>query len=340
MIVYLIRNVFVFLLTFFIGLSFFTAECVSTEKASENCIVVSGAVNTAMTLNLNNLKELPPFHIKNVPLIRETREKDPKKELISAFNYQGVLLRDILEKTGMKYKRKWEPLVYVRVRGLKNEEVVFSFGEIFYSSIGRSILIAYEKNGNPIDFIESCGELIVATDIRCGRWIPNVKEIIVERVDIEMHAYQDKKDKILRPPTTQFLIVDNKTSKSQAFTLQDLANLPSVPINSAVMIGDCEGFKGVFSFEGPSLRSLLEKFLTEGTRQSYDRFVVISSGDGFSAVFSFGEIFNSRLENNIIIAIKKNGEILGPNDGFAMSVVAEDMAGGRSVKRIKKMEIF
>jgi hypothetical protein len=59
----------------------------------------------------------------------------------------------------------------------------------------------------------------------------------------------------------------------------------------------------------------------------YDAYVVVSSEDGFAAVFSIGEIFNSRLANNIVIAHTMDGDSVTDADGFAMSVVSEDSTG-------------
>jgi DMSO/TMAO reductase YedYZ molybdopterin-dependent catalytic subunit len=71
----------------------------------------------------------------------------------------------------------------------------------------------------------------------------------------------------------------------------------------------------------------------------YNRYVLITSDDGYCATFSFGELFNSRLGDQVVIATIKDGKPLSPADGFAMSITGEDSTGGRSVKRIKKIEV-
>jgi CRP-like cAMP-binding protein len=131
---------------------------------------------------------MPSFHINNVALLKEKKHHKDKENLICVADYRGVLLRDILEKAGMEYIRKWEPGVYVCVRGSENKDVVFSFGEIFYSSIGRSIILAYEKDGKPIHFSKGCGELIVATDVRDGR---RVREHIQNKGKITLSECKD-----------------------------------------------------------------------------------------------------------------------------------------------------
>jgi hypothetical protein len=127
--------------------------------------------------------------------------KDEEKVIQKSF--RGVLLRDVLWKAGLKYKRKWEPGTFIQVRNRDNREIVFSFGEIFYSSIGRSVLIAYEQWNQPC-----APTLVVATDIHDGRMMTDLTEIKVSRVDVELLAYQDQEKKIVRPPSTEFTFVD------------------------------------------------------------------------------------------------------------------------------------
>jgi len=311
-----------------------------SKNSYSGTLAVKGAVNKELRLSLDDLKKMDSFHVNDVPLLREKKDANEEEAMISKNSYRGVLLRDILEKAGMKFIRKWEPGVYVRVRGSKDKEAVFSFGEIFYSSTGRSILLAHEKNGDAMDISVGCGELIVANDMREGRRITGVNEIIVERVNIELQAYDDRAKKIIRPPTTEFSLVNNVNHKSAQIKLEDLKKLPSIVIPAAIMVGDCEGFHGMFSYEGVPLAALLKKVGVSSYDLDYSRYAVISSEDGFCATVSFGELFNSRLGNNIIIAYKKDGEDLSPKEGFAESVAGEDSTGGRSIKRINKIEIF
>lgn len=308
-------------------------------RSTEDILSVKGEVKSEKNFTLPDLKSLPSFYLKDVYLINEKANCADDEKLESLGSYRGVLLRDILLEAGLKYNRKWEPGVYIRVRN-KEKEVIFSFGEIFYSSIGRSAIVAYQKNGKDIDSDSGCGQLIIHTDLRSGRCLKGVTEIIVERRDVEMKAYDDKKEGYLRPPTETFTILDEKNGINRQIKPEDLRSIPTVSIPQALMAGDCEGFGGIYSFKGTSLRLLLEDSGLKGCNYDYSHYVLIESEDGFCATFSFGEIFNSRLSDNIVIAYMKNNKPLDAKDGFAMSVVREDSTGGRSVKRIYKMEVF
>lgn len=309
----------------------------NAATASASSLSISGEVKAPLSLTWEAMKKAASVHLPNVALLAEKNRPDDPERLIEVSSYKGILLRDLLTQAGMKHTRKWEPGVFVRVRDTQGREVIFSFGEIFYSSLGRSILLVVEKNELEL---KKGLELIVSTDIRAGRRLEGVNQVIVERVNIPMEAYEDAKTKKVRPPTKVFTLKDVKTGKQTELSGDDLHTLPAIAIPAAVMVGDCEGFKGVYRFEGPLLRTIVEKIgLTVGP-ENYNRYVLVSSEDGFCATFSLGELFNSRLDNNIILAIKRNGEILSDRDGFARTVVGEDSTGGRSVRRIHKIEIF
>jgi DMSO/TMAO reductase YedYZ molybdopterin-dependent catalytic subunit len=302
-----------------------------------NKLAIHGDVAKPLSLSLTELNSLPRFQLSRVALLQEKKNSSDPEKLLSVANYRGILLRDLLEQAEILHTRKWEPSVFVRVRGGDGKEDVFSFGEIFYSSIGRSILLATEKDGSPLSPAEGVGQLIVSTDLRGGRWMTGVKDIQVERVNVQLKAYDDLAKDVVRPPTASLSFKDSRGSSQ--LRLADLRALPAVHIPAAVMVGDCEGMRGVFSFKGARLRDVLALRGAAWNPAMAGHYAFICSDDGFCATFSFGELFNSRLDNNIVIAYEKDGKLLGPDDGFARSVTAEDSTGGRSVRRISYVEV-
>jgi DMSO/TMAO reductase YedYZ molybdopterin-dependent catalytic subunit len=303
-------------------------------RSQETPIKVTGEVLTELSPSIDDIRAMPPFFIRDVPLIPERVRDRKDEERVTQTTFRGVLLRDVLYRAGMKNKRKWEPGVFIRIRNKEGHESVFSFGEIFYSSIGRSILLAYEREDTPCPLT-----LVAATDIHSGRMMAGITEIRVARVEVELLAYQDKEKKVVRPPSTEFILVDRAAQTRRVIRSADLMSLPVVHIPAAVLIGDCEGFHGIHSLDGVALSVLLKSALTIPDPAPYDRYVLVTSDDGYCATFSFGELFNSRLGDQIVIATVKDGKPLSSGDGFAMSIVEEDSTGGRSVKRIKKIEV-
>jgi hypothetical protein len=302
--------------------------------SQETPIAIRGELQKELSLSLADIKAMPPFLIRDVPVIPERVRDRKDQEKVTQTTFRGVLLRDVLWKAGLKYKRKWEPGVFIQVRNKNNREIVFSFGEIFYSSIGRSVLIAYEREELPCP-----PTLVAATDIHDGRMMTDLTEIKVSRVDVELLAYDDQEKKKVRPPSTKLTLVDRDSQKERTIKPADLKTLPTIHVPNAVMIGECEGFHGLHSLDGVPLSILLNRILNIPDPAPYNRYVLITSDDGYCATYSFGELFNSRLGDQIVIATIKDGKPLSPTDGFAMSVTGEDSTGGRSVKRIKKIEV-
>ena len=297
-------------------------------------LAIRGEVLSELSLSMADILAMSPFLIRDVPVIPERVRDRKDEERVTQTTFRGVLLRDLLYRAGMKHKRKWEPGVLIRVINKGKRESLFSFGEIFYSSIGRSVLIAYERDG------KSCPlTLVVATDIHDGRMMTEVSEIRVARVEIELLAYQDKANNKVRPPSAEFNLVDQIAQKRDIIRPADLEALPAVHVPAAVLIGDCEGFHGIHSMDGVPLSSLIKKVLTIPDPAPYNRYVLIASDDGYCATFSFGELFNSRMGDSVVIATVKDGKPLSSEDGFAMSIVGEDSTGGRSVKRIQRIEL-
>ncbi len=309
----------------------FLARRALSQEAS---IAVRGELQKELSVSLADLKAMPPFLIRDVPVIPERVRDRQDKEKVTQTTFRGVLLRDILWKAGMKHKRKWEPGTFIQIRNRDNREIVFSFGEIFYSSIGRSVLIAYEREELPCS-----PTLVVATDIHDGRTMTNLTEIKVSRVDVELLAYDDQEKKKVRPPSTEFSLTDQIGKIQRIVNPADLKALPKIHIPAAVMIGECEGFHGIHDLDGVPLSVFLKKYISISDPAPYNRYVLITSDDGYCATYSFGELFNSRMGDQIVIATVKDGKPLSPADGFAMSVTGEDSTGGRSVKRIKKIEV-
>jgi DMSO/TMAO reductase YedYZ molybdopterin-dependent catalytic subunit len=307
---------------------------VNKALSQEIPIAVRGELEKELTLSLADIKAMPSFVVRDVPVIPERVRDRKDEERVAQTTFRGVLLRDILWKAGLKYTRKWEPGVFVQIRNKNDREVVFSFGEIFYSSIGRSVLIAYERDNRPC-----APTLVVATDIHDGRMMTDLAEIKVLRVEVELLAYEDKAKELIRPPSTEFTMTDSESQVQRVMKLADLKAFPAIHIPAAVMIGDCEGFHGIHDLDGVPLSTLLKKTLKIPDPAPYNRYVLIRSDDGYCATYSFGELFNSRLGDQVVIATLKDGKRLSPTDGFAMSVAGEDSTGGRSVKRIKKIEV-
>ena len=68
--------------------------------------------------------------------------------------------------------------------------------------------------------------------------------IEVERVSVELKAYEDKKKGIERPSFTGFTIIDHKSGVNKKIMISDLKALPVTYIPHALMAGTVRGSAG------------------------------------------------------------------------------------------------
>ena len=69
-------------------------------------------------------------------------------------------------------------------------------------------------------------------------------------------------------------------------------------------------------------------------------FVVAKASDGYQAVFSWGELYNSPLGRGVLVAFERDGKPLQDGEGqFALVSLADDKPGPRHVKWLRSVDV-
>lgn len=69
-------------------------------------------------------------------------------------------------------------------------------------------------------------------------------------------------------------------------------------------------------------------------------YVVATASDGYQAVFSWGELFNTAVGKGVVVAIERDGLPLRDGEGrFALISSADDKAGPRHVKWLARIDV-
>ena len=95
-------------------------------------------------------------------------------------------------------------------------------------------------------------------------------------------------------------------------------------------------------YSGVLLTELLDKVGLRSERKDDWRrlYVVATASDGYKAVFSWGELFNSRIGRGAMVVFERNGKPLDDSEGrIALLSTEDDRIGPRHVKWLKRIEV-
>lgn len=141
---------------------------VCTGAFSES-LAITGSVASPLQLSLTDLKALPPA---TVTWSYTTRKHGDQKG-----TFTGPLLWTLLSKASVQDKDAKTHLRHViMVSGSDGYTVALAIGEIDPSYEGKSVLVAYEKDGQPLDGLK----LVVPGDREGGRAVSDIAKIDVQ----------------------------------------------------------------------------------------------------------------------------------------------------------------
>jgi DMSO/TMAO reductase YedYZ molybdopterin-dependent catalytic subunit len=127
-------------------------------------LAVSGHVPRPRAFDLRELKGLPRHELGRTDVLCMTG-----REVARVDSYAGVRLTDVLDATGLSTLQRIELKRGVIVaHGLDSYRAFFSWNELFNTAIGKSVLVLYEREGQPLDAHMGTLALISAADSRLG----------------------------------------------------------------------------------------------------------------------------------------------------------------------------
>ena len=140
------------------------------EKPNEAVLVVQGTTGEPIRLTAGDLKKLPRVEVEAVD------HRGNKSR------YSGVPLRVLLDKVGVpqgdKVRGKWIGS-FVAVDALDDYRAVFALAELDPAFNDRTIILADQRNGQPLDKKHGPFQVIAPGDKRQARWVWGVREIRV-----------------------------------------------------------------------------------------------------------------------------------------------------------------
>ena len=309
---------------------------------SQSVISITGEVKQPLYITMNDLKK---FDSDWVRLNEVTKDK----KFHGVFYFHGPSLQTLLDFAGVRKEESAFPKLVdlaIVVRNKKGEQVVLSWGEVFYRNPADILLgidvtpIMPHKLGNPAFAQEIAPSmvnqlkrkvglpaLVVANDFYTDRCIEDVTTI--EVVNLHLSLPGKKGASIFSP---QFTVI---AGKGKSLEVKELSSYPQATL-SAKSVGEGKGFHGLKSYKGVSLTCLLEK---AGITSDLNSVIIASAPDGYRSLLSYGELFLGHSGGEVMIADSEDNQPLKKNGAF-MLVLPNDLAADRWVKSVDRVEVI
>lgn len=158
------RLTFVWVLMLSLGLS----VCGVAQNTAS--VTITGEVATPLDLKLQDLSAFKQVS-------KKVKDRDGKEH-----EFKGVALIELLEKAGVTTgsKLRGENLAkYVLITAADGYEVIYAFAEIDPEFASQVIILATEKDGQPLPAGEGPFRIITPNDKKPARWIREVRSIKV-----------------------------------------------------------------------------------------------------------------------------------------------------------------
>ena len=156
-----------------------TAGIASAQQpAAGPALSVRGAVKSPLSLALAELRAMPQVQISDTRTVT-VDGKEEKRER----RYGGVLLRDLLERAGLREERRGDMRrMAVLLTASDGYRTLFSWGELYNTGVGERVLVVLTEEGRDLAPAEGPVALRSFADSRPGprhvRWLVSVEVLL------------------------------------------------------------------------------------------------------------------------------------------------------------------
>lgn len=155
------------------------ADAARTDAAPSHSVLVGGAVKAPRELDVAALKKLVAHDTGPMDVVCATGAVVGKVS-----DFRGVRLTDVIDAVGLDAQgHKDERRMVIVARATDGYVVTFSWNELYNTAIGKDVLVAWEKDGKPLEPHDGQLLLISGKDIKTGpRHVRNLQSIEIVRM--------------------------------------------------------------------------------------------------------------------------------------------------------------
>jgi DMSO/TMAO reductase YedYZ molybdopterin-dependent catalytic subunit len=142
---------------------------------------------------------------------------------------------------------------------------------------------------------------------------------------------------------TENISISGNVEQKLTLRVDDLKKFPPQQVGKMPVICQSGANKGnIESLKGVLLRDILEKakVISLDHNDVKKTIIIASASDGYKAVFSWSEIFNSPVGDGVIVFFERDGKPLGDDEGHIAMISTKDIrTGPRHVNWLKEIEV-
>lgn len=280
---------------------------------------------TAHTIDLQLVRSLPEQTLSLT--IRSPRRS-------SDYTFKGALLMDYVRAAGMlpaERKQGGFSNMYFKAVADDGMTVVVSYAEVAQAFARKTVLLAYEQDG---EAIQKGLRLVVPGDGLGGRSIYGVTSL--EAVSVPVPASG-------APGMSDGVELAGDLERPGRLSLAELAAIEHTSIETRPAKSNRGHEHLARTLSGPKLYGLLEAagiVLNPDIHEHYLRKVIVaSSADGFAIVIAGGEIEPRFQDLDVIVAVADDNGPLTEEDGAIRLAVPDERSIARHVRALSRIEL-
>jgi len=139
---------------------------------------------------------------------------------------------------------------------------------------------------------------------------------------------------------TNYFTVTGKVKKEKSITLEDLKKYPNQILNNVNTSCSPKNEERSNNVKVVLLKSVLDsvEYDYQKSRNLNQFYFLFVAEDGYKIVFSFNEIYNTEIGNNLFIVTEKDGNMVEDMNNRILLLSTKDIKGGsRNMKWLSKI---
>ncbi len=273
-------------------------------------------------------------------IVKETLlDSAGKDKFVGAYRYDGYSLFDILEKRILEKANaeEFSPIIdmYVEIENEKGDNVVFSWGEIYYPNNLHRILIAdgvsriVPSKTKDLWTLPSESKIVSGNDLITERNISSPVKITVKSFPKSFKVVKG-----LSPMVSERILKFNKGNEISV--LKDYPSFKSDEVTyNTIFYGRGKGIHSTEPFTGLMLKDVLVRDYPVTREHLQKGIMCIAAMDGYRAALSYSEVFNRNDQQEFLLIKNEPAE----DGGLFRIFPAADFFSDRAIKSVSEIHL-